>query len=271
VAHGRDRRLRRLLPLVLLALLAAAPVAAEPLVGAGTLRRLGWTLAVAAALALAAYAAGFVDRSGAAAGALVAAAALGGLGWPGLALLAAFVVLAGALTRLGYARKAARGLAQGGGGRRSARHVLANGAVAAATALLAALAPGPGPLRLAFAGALAAALSDTAASETGQLWGRRTVLLTTLRPVPAGTDGAVSAPGSAAGLAAALLLAALGAATRLYPWPQALAVAAGGVIGNLADSLVGATLERRGLLGNETTNLLCTAAGALAAAALAGL
>ena len=46
-------------------------------------------------------------------------------------------------------------------------------------------------------------------------------------------------------------------------------VAAAGVAGTLADSVLGATLERRGLLDNEGVNFASTLCGALAGAGLA--
>jgi uncharacterized protein (TIGR00297 family) len=148
--------------------------------------------------------------------------------------------------------------------------------VAAVAAPLAAFAPEavvPPLLAVAFAAAFATAAADTASTEVGQLLRRRTVLLTTLRPVPPGTDGGVSLPGTAAALGAAVLVAGLGGGLGLYgpagAWVGAMVAAAGGFLGAAADSLLGATLERRGLLDNDRVNLLATLAGALLGAALA--
>lgn len=231
------------------------------------------------ALAGAAWAARALTVSGLLAAVLVGTSVWLGLGWRGFALLAAFFLLASGLTRMGYRRKAAAGLAEGQGegrgGRRTASQVLANGGVAAVAAPLAAFAPEAlvPLLAAAFAAAFAAAAADTASTEVGQLLRRRTVLVTTLRPVPPGTDGGVSLPGTAAALGAAALVAGLGGVLGLYgpagPWAGALAAAAGGFGGAVADSLLGATLERRGLLDNDRVNLLATLAGALLGAALA--
>lgn len=230
--------------------------------------------------------------SGAVAAAAVGAAVWAGLGWRGFALLAAFFVLASGLTRLGYRSKAAAGLAEARGGRRAARQVVANGGIGAVAALLAAGSPGgplgpalgaePGAaaepfavpiagltLALAFAAALATAAADTASTEIGQLLRRRTWLLTTLQPVAPGTDGGVSLPGTSAALGTALLIGALGAGLGLYPAAGAFAAGAAGFLGATADSLLGATLERRGALDNDRVNLLATLAGAVAAAVLA--
>ncbi len=120
----------------------------------------------------------------------------------------------------------------------------------------------------AFTGAFAAALSDTMSSEIGQLSGRRTVLITTWAPVPPGIDGGVSLTGTLAGLAGALLVAVLGWAVGFYAVPGIAFVTLAGLLGTLADSVAGATLERRGLLDNHAVNLLNTLVGALAAAGL---
>ncbi len=227
--------------------------------------------AINAALAGAAWAARTVDLSGVAAGFLVGTAIYAFLDWRGWLLLVAFFVIGSAATKIGYRRKAAANLAQERGGRRGARHALANAGVAAACAVFAALTSYPALFAVAFAAAFATAAADTASSEIGQLVGRRTFLITTLRPVPRGTDGAVSLEGTLAGVAAATAIGALGAAVALYPWVCVLPVAGAAVIGTTFESVVGATLEQRRLLDNEALNFLNTLVGALAGAALAAL
>ena len=228
-------------------------------------RRLLVGAAINALLAAAGYASRSVNRSGMVAGFLVGTLIYACLDWRGYLLLLAFFVLGTGATKLGYERKARQNIAQEEGGRRGAKHALAKTAVAAACALFAATTALPELFSLAFAAAFATAASDTAASEIGKAWGRRTFLITTLRPVPRGTDGAVSLEGTLAGVAASFLLAALAVATGLLG-PAAwwiLPVAA--LVATTLESLVGATLERRGLLGNESVNFLNTLAGALLA------
>src|SRR5205085_744269 len=154
--------------------------------------RLLLAVLVNAALAGAAYAARTVDLSGVVAGFLVGFLIYAFYDWRGYLLLLAFFVIGSACTKLGYRKKAAARLAQEKGGRRGARHALANAGVATACAMLAGVA-GVTDYRvlfgLAFAGAFATAAADTSSSEIGQLLGRRTFLLTTFRPVPRGTEG----------------------------------------------------------------------------------
>jgi uncharacterized protein (TIGR00297 family) len=124
---------------------------------------------------------------------------------------------------------------------------------------------------LAFAAALATAAADTAGTEIGQLLGRRAFLLRNLRPAPPGTPGAVSVEGTAAGLLAAAIVAALGVAVGLFPWIGGLIVVAAALAGTVVESLVGPALERRALLDHDAVNFLNTLVGALTAAALAGI
>ena len=218
-------------------------------------------LPVTAAFAALAYRLGMASPRGAAGGLLVGAPVYACLGPQGFALLVLFVVGGSALTRLGYDRKRRAGGAEAHGGRRGARNALANAGVAVLCALLYALGLSDA-FSAAYVAAVGAAFADTAESEVGQLSRRPPRLVTSLRKVPPGTDGAVSLPGTLAGIAAAALTAGLGWGVGLTTGPAAaVLVALADFLGTVADSLVGARLPR---LGNEATNVLCT----LAAAAL---
>src|SRR5918993_1972570 len=104
---------------------------------------------------------------------------------------------------------------------------------------------------LAFAGSVAAAAADTCSSEAGKAYGRRTVVLTTLRPVAAGTEGGVSLEGTVGGLCGAMTVAAVGSAAGLYGWRAAAVVAVAGLLGSLAESLLGALSGTRSAGGNH--------------------
>jgi uncharacterized protein (TIGR00297 family) len=219
-------------------------------------------LLVTGVFAALAYALGMISRSGALGGLLVGTTIYVSLGARGFAILALFVIGGSLLTRLGYGSKHRTGTAQEHGGRRSARNALANCAVATFCAILAA-ASGSEPIMAAFVASLGSAFADTAESEIGQLFSRTPRLITTFQKVPPGTDGAISLPGTLAGVGAAGLTAVLGLALGMLETPpSAILVAIAAFLGTVADSLIGGLSPRA---GNELTNVLCTLVAALLA------
>lgn len=216
-------------------------------------------LAVNAAVAAAMGAARVVSRSGAVAGAIAGFVILAAGGWRAYAILWIFFLAGTLATRLGYRRKAASGTAQAEGGRRGVAHVAANCLVPAALVLL-------GLPGAAYAAALGAALADTLGTEVGTLLGRRPFSPLSFRPLPPGTPGAISLPGTAASLAGAALIAAAGVALGLVPRPAAAACAFGGFLGALAESMLNDFGRRVGFsLDHEFANALNTFAGAMLA------
>jgi uncharacterized protein (TIGR00297 family) len=107
--------------------------------------------------------------------------------------------------------------------------------------------------------ALSEATADTVSSEIGQAFGGTPFLLTTLRPAPAGTDGAVSLLGTAAGIASAAIVAAVAATAMPITLAHTAMAFAAGVAGLFFDSILGATVERKGWLGNDLVNFASTA------------
>ena len=221
---------------------------------------------VPATFAVLAYALGMVGLGGALGGFGVAAPIYLTLGWQGFAVLALFVVGGSVLTKIGYRSKEVSGTAESRGGRRGAKNALANAGVAVVCALLAALTLYPEAFAAAFVASLGAAFADTAESEVGQLFNGAPRLIVTLAKVPPGTDGAVSLPGTFAGVIAAGTTASLGVAVGLVQSPgPALLVAVAAFLGTVVDSLIGALTPK---VGNELTNVSCTLAAAILALAL---
>ncbi len=191
----------------------------------------------------------------------------------GLTPLILLFLLTFASTRMGRQRKTKAGLAEGRRGRNAAQ-VIANLGVPAAFSSLMGIGvllgrlPHTVSMHLIGAVALAAlaeATADTVSSEIGQAFGGRPILLTTLRRVEPGTDGAISLMGTAAGIAAGAVIVWAGLwALRLGIREASIALAAA-CAGLFFDSLLGATVERRGWLGNDLVNFTST----LFAAALA--
>jgi uncharacterized protein (TIGR00297 family) len=119
--------------------------------------------------------------------------------------------------------------------------------------------------------ALAEAATDTVASEIGQYRGPDARLITTWERVPPGTDGGITVPGSIAGLAAGLVIAVVATVGGMLPQAQLWIPATAGFAGMLIDSILGATLQRRGWISNQAVNFFATLAAAGLAYAILNL
>ena len=221
-----------------------------------------WWLAVAITLLFAAFGrlVRGVTSSGAIAGGLVCLALISGAGWGGFVALCAVFVLTWTATRIGYHRKQSLGTAERRAGR-NAGQVIANLGIAAIAALLYLRFPDT-RLLVALGAALAEATADTVSSEIGQAMGRVPRLVTDWRAVAPGTNGAITVLGTLAGCVGAVLIAATCTLMHVIAWSHFVPCAAMGVAGMLVDSFLGATVERRGWLGNNGVNFLSTAAAA---------
>ena len=191
-----------------------------------------------------------------------------GSGFTGLVLLGLFFGLGTAASGWRVADKRRLGLAEENKGRRTAGQVVANAGVAGLLGLLAWQFPPAAPLaRLMLAGSFAAATADTLSSELGNVYGRRYYNILTGRPDTRGLNGVVSLEGTALGLAGTAVLA--GAYCLGFGWGPAFGwLLVAGTAGNLLDSVLGATLERRGWLSNNAVNFINTLTGALVAGGL---
>ena len=222
-------------------------------------------IAINGVFALVALALRTVNRSGAVMGFLMGAIIYMGYGYKSFLVLLAFFVLGTVATRLGYARKAARGVAESRRGARSWREATANTLAAAFFSILVITTHYEAAFLVAFIAALAEAAGDTISSEIGQWLSGRAYMITTFKPVPAGRDGGVSLAGTLAGMSASVVIVAVAYALGLCrPGFAVVALVAAGA-GNLFDSYLGATIERRGLVGNGMVNFAGTSfAGGLA-------
>jgi uncharacterized protein (TIGR00297 family) len=204
----------------------------------------------------------------------------GCLGWQGYAVVMMYFLVGSAVTKVGIARKEAEGIAEKRSGARGPENVWGSAATAALCAIAILIctwlyptasftAIGVPLLALGYVASFSTKLSDTCASEVGKAYGKRTFLITTLKPVPRGTEGAVSLEGTLAGIVASVAIAVLGWAVGLIsPFGIGICIVAAFVATNL-ESLIGATLQQRlTWLTNELVNGINTLNGAVVAMGL---
>ena len=208
-----------------------------------------------------------VTYSGAAAGFLATSLLFLSGGPASFAAVLLVFVLTLSATRFGRARKRSLAIAERSGGRDGAQ-VLANVGVSATLAALSAITPFRLPLIVGSLAALAEAACDTVSSETGKALASKARLVTSGRLVNAGTNGAISVPGTVLGVTAAALIAIQAVFTGLLSTHLGAIVILAATFGMLLDSLLGATLERKARITNNAVNLVSTLAAALLATIL---
>jgi uncharacterized protein (TIGR00297 family) len=227
------------------------------------LENLAVVLALCAVLSAISYKFKLLTASGSLAAFLmgVVVGVFGSINW--LLLLIAFTVAGFVVTRFRLEIKMQQGLQEGKKGERTWKNVLANGLVPMMVAVIAwALGvQGTDEAGLIYLTSIGVAASDTIASELGVLSGKAK-LITTMRPVPPGTDGGVSLLGTFWAFMGSLIAAVLGWAV-IFPgtWPdyQILIPIVLGFVGCNLDSLIGATWERSGKVSKLGTNILSMA------------
>ncbi|HMD81819.1 MAG TPA: DUF92 domain-containing protein, partial [Anaerolineales bacterium] len=237
------------------------------------LNQLLWGAMINLAFGGAAYAAKMVRLSGYVSGFVVGTVIYAFGGYQFYLILITFFVLGSAATKFGYSRKRALGVAQEKGGARGWENAVANCSLGALLAALYFLVPDERSVLFAaaFFGAFATAASDTVSSEIGQVLGKHPILITTLRPVPVGTEGAISLEGTFAGVVASAILCGFGVALQMISIPVALLCIVAAFVGTTAESYLGATLEQMKIIDNEIINFMNTLVGAIVAMALVAI
>lgn len=214
-----------------------------------------------------------IDVAGGLVGGLIAWAIFSGAGLAGLSALFAFFALGSFASSWRRRDKQALGLEQENQGRRTVRHAMANGSFAGICGLVAWF----GIYRIEvcammIAASLASATADTLSSELGNVYGKRFINILTLKNDLRGRDGVISLEGTLLGALGAAVVAAIWVAWSHSP-TQGVWVLLAGLVGNAMDSVLGASLQRWGLMTNDTVNFAntCVAGIMIFALAMAGL
>lgn len=214
---------------------------------------------------------GKINTSGALAGTAITFLLYLGSGWLGVVALTAFFGSGTAVSQYRKRDKERLGLAEARDGQRTHVNALANGGVAAAMGIGVVIWPEQRALlEVALVASLASATSDTFSSELGNVWGRRYLDLRTGKRGARGQDGVVSAEGFLAGALGAGLIAVVFWGFR-GDFALSLIVCVAGFVGNLFDSLLGATWQRQARLDNHGVNAVSTVMAAIVAFFLSSL
>lgn len=198
-------------------------------------------------------------------GGVVAILLYKGAGLAGVTFMAVFFLLGTLATSHQLGRKRKLGLAETNKGRRNAYQVLANAGVAALAAAAAIVFPSVSSLMLlVIVASFSSATADTLSSELGNVYGRRFFNIATLRKDKRGLDGVVSFEGTLLGICGSMIIGltyCIFTHTFVHFW----IIVTAGTIGNIADSIIGSLLERKGRIKNNAVNFLNTLIAAVVA------
>jgi len=155
-----------------------------------------------------------------------------------------YFIVGSLVTKLKLQQKQQEGIAEARSGRRSTGSVLGSGFAGILCAVLALYTGNIELFRLGFVASFASKLADTTSSEVGKAYGKTTYLITSLKRVPRGTEGAVSVEGTVAGIIAAVGVAAVATALGQIDTLNGVgAVVVASVVANLLESVLGASVQ----------------------------
>jgi len=185
-------------------------------------------------------------------------------GYIGVAMMTAFFISGSVATSWQRNKKQAFLIEEETGKGRTSSQVLANAGVSALAAVIIMFFPGlRSTMLLVIAAAFASATADTLSSELGMLYGKRFFNIITFKTDRCGMDGVISLEGTLIGVAGSCIIATLYGLG--FGWDINIAfIVIAGTIGNLTDSVLGALLERKGIIGNDIVNFLSTLSAGVA-------
>ena len=195
-------------------------------------------------------------------GGFLAAIIYYGVGSIGIALLGAFFILGISATVWHNLKKTPITKIDKDSGTRNTAQVLANGGVAAIIALLAIIDPDNINIyKFLLAASLSSATADTLSSELGMIYGKKHYDIISFQFGNKGDDGIISLEGTVIGIIGSCIISLI--FVLFEGWNLFILIVVAGTFGNLADSLIGATLERRNYIKNDMVNFLSNATAAI--------
>jgi len=180
-----------------------------------------------------------------------------GAGYTAIIMLTVFFALGTAATSWGRSQKQALEKPDDHAQRKSSQVLANSGAAVVFAVLMLALPQYAALFLLMLSASLASATADTLSSEMGMLYGKNFYNCLTWKKEARGMDGLVSLEGTLFGMAGAAVIAAIYAVAQGFNIVF-LCIIIAGAAGNYADSVLGATLERRGKLNNDSVNFIST-------------
>lgn len=147
-------------------------------------------------------------------------------------------------------------------GKRSIRNVLNNGGVAGFISFIAFVMPEHHTVLMTLIlSCFATACSDTLSSELGNIYGSRYYNIINWKVAKRGIDGAVSLEGFGFGILGSVFIAFI---PMLFQpdITMFLIISLSGFLGNIIDSILGATLQQKNILNNHSVNFVATLSSA---------
>ena len=190
----------------------------------------------------------------------------GTIGWNGWLSVCIYLLLGTLVTKIGFKNKVSRGIAEARGGQRGPENVWGSAATGCSLALCSCIWPEHLiALMVGFASSFTAKLSDTFSSEIGKRFGKRTFLITTLKAVAPGTEGAISIEGSLAGLLGSLIMTIVMIKLSIVSGLSvAFIVLLSGYLATILESFIGAALQNKiEWMTNELVNSIQTSIAAI--------
>lgn len=232
-------------------------------------------------IAVLAYLAKAVSKSGILGGLIVGIPIYTFMGWQGFVILFSMFAIGTIATKWGYQKKKEMGLAERNEGQRGISNVLGKCLAGVIFAFLCFLFK-KNDLRLfepAFIASFAAGAFDTVSSELGQLYGTPgcTYTIIPFKKAKNGTEGAVSLEGTFAGCVAALIIYlsaifllltvtrndndAIGKTSLFLLF--FICTIGGAILSNLLESILGSVLESKKIINKFVSNFLNTLFGGI--------